>query len=345
MKRWILIVVAIQFLALLSIAVKREWIHSQGETVFLRTAPVDPRDLFRGDYVQLQYDIGFPDASKISDELTRELEVDDKTHRQVFVSLTRNSNGVAEIDGIHSNKPKGAIFIKGQTGYRLWRRWRQNGNIKYGIEKYFVEQGSGTVIEDKRGRAQQWQTALEVEVALGGGGTAVIKGHRWSDLGVKLEVLETATTRAPSGNNAPPQRRNPKITMHMRNQSNHPIGLVDTTSHCSFKLIQNQNPQLRLAAAVSTYSFPQRDCDTESQTVHTLAPGDVYLVTLDFEDSRWFVEHDNKHLSIADIPSGFLGFRLVFQPPKGVVLPQVDEVKIWDSNIRSARFLATGRID
>ena len=62
MKRWILIVVAIQFLALLSVAVKREWIHSYGETVFLRTAPVDPRDLFRGDYVQLQYDIAFPDA-------------------------------------------------------------------------------------------------------------------------------------------------------------------------------------------------------------------------------------------------------------------------------------------
>jgi uncharacterized membrane-anchored protein len=39
-----------------------------GEEILLKTAPVDPRDIFRGDYVNLRYDISTIDIVNISSD-------------------------------------------------------------------------------------------------------------------------------------------------------------------------------------------------------------------------------------------------------------------------------------
>ena len=41
------------------------WVET-GEKIFLRVSPVDPRDLFRGDYVSLSYDISNLDLDQLS---------------------------------------------------------------------------------------------------------------------------------------------------------------------------------------------------------------------------------------------------------------------------------------
>ena len=68
--------------------------------------------------------------------------------------------------------------------------------VKYGIEQFFVEQGSGIDIEKRRGDRQSLQIPMEIAVALSNRGVAVIKGYRWSKLGMQLEV-----TRLPQRDN------------------------------------------------------------------------------------------------------------------------------------------------
>jgi len=60
----IIAAILIQFLVLGWMACEREWIVRNGPTVWLRTAPIDPRDLFRGDYVTLGYEISTIPAEK-----------------------------------------------------------------------------------------------------------------------------------------------------------------------------------------------------------------------------------------------------------------------------------------
>ena len=57
--RKLLIVTAVvaQLLVLGWMAFEREWVVRTGRVVYLRTAPVDPQDPMRGEYVRLNYEI------------------------------------------------------------------------------------------------------------------------------------------------------------------------------------------------------------------------------------------------------------------------------------------------
>ena len=56
-KLAIIMAIVAQAAALAWVVIERETVSRTGTVVYLRTAPVDPRDVFRGDYVQLSYDI------------------------------------------------------------------------------------------------------------------------------------------------------------------------------------------------------------------------------------------------------------------------------------------------
>jgi uncharacterized membrane-anchored protein len=54
-KTFIILAVILQLVVLAYMAGEREYILRRGKVIYLRTAPIDPRDLFRGDYVRLNY--------------------------------------------------------------------------------------------------------------------------------------------------------------------------------------------------------------------------------------------------------------------------------------------------
>ncbi len=132
MKKAVIVIVLLELLVLGFIAGKREWILWQGESVYLRTAPVDPRDIFRGDYVKLEYEIAYPEEGLVSEHLLNQ------TYQEVFLRLKRDKRGIAQVTGIETKKPEG-LFIKGYLD-KKWRfQWRNRGLVKLGIEKYFVQ--------------------------------------------------------------------------------------------------------------------------------------------------------------------------------------------------------------
>jgi uncharacterized membrane-anchored protein len=148
---WLIIIIGF-------IAVK-EFTLQTGEEVLLKTRPIDPRDLFRGDYVILNYEISTIDISGLQKDVT-----DFKQNDKVYVSLNKVENyGV--VSGVFINKPKEGLFIKGTIKNAQESRL----NLEYGIESYFVPEGKGREIERQTGRN------LDVKVSVDKLGNAVIK--------------------------------------------------------------------------------------------------------------------------------------------------------------------------
>ena len=143
------VVVAGQLALLLAVIGVKEQTLRTGTAVVLQAAPVDPRSLFQGDYVDLNYEISFlpPYLS------------DSALGATVYVSLMEKDD-VWEAVAYDTVRPSGdQVFIKGTV--------RRRGVMDFGIGTYFVPEGTGQVIE----RAQD----LKVKVAIDGGGAALIK--------------------------------------------------------------------------------------------------------------------------------------------------------------------------
>ena len=149
---WLIIIIGF-------VAVK-EYTLQTGTEVLLKTIPVDPRDLFRGDYITLNYEISTLDLSSLKTD-----SIGFNNNDWVYVAL--NKKDIYEIpSGVYKNAPKEELFIKGVVKYV-----RDNKlGIEYGIESYFVPEGEGKEIE----RLQRSQT-LDVQVSIDKFGNAVIK--------------------------------------------------------------------------------------------------------------------------------------------------------------------------
>ena len=86
----------------------KEFTLKTGREIILETVPVDPRDLFRGDYVILSYGISTVSLNKKNNH-TRDLKVGDN----IYLTLVEK-DGYAVSSGIYKKIPdKGEMFIKG----------------------------------------------------------------------------------------------------------------------------------------------------------------------------------------------------------------------------------------
>ncbi|AMJ60417.1 GDYXXLXY domain-containing protein [Bosea sp. PAMC 26642] len=155
----------------------RASILRSGTEVRLKTAPIDPRDLFRGDYVVLSYDISVVDAAASASD--RPFQRGEPVH----VRLAPNAEGFAQVVGVSRERPAAsssevvmaghvrvpgtclrdnrdkADCTRGSTGLR----------IAYGIESYFVPEGTGLAIE------MTDRSRIEVVAAVAASGEAAIK--------------------------------------------------------------------------------------------------------------------------------------------------------------------------
>jgi uncharacterized membrane-anchored protein len=166
-RAWLALGVAVQLAILAGMIVRHEMPYLTGQTVLLRVAPVDPRDMFRGDYVTLRYDFSRVPSGGIAGlghfDYSRSAEWQ---NRIVYVSL------VPEADGRHwraerfsLERPTSGRYIRGTIA-----GW---GRIECGIESYYVQEGTGHKYEEavRHGR-------LSAEVAIAPNGRAALRGLR-----------------------------------------------------------------------------------------------------------------------------------------------------------------------
>jgi len=117
--RWkFIFFVLLQAALLISIIAYRQYWVATGERVLLRTAPVDPRDIFRGDYVNLQYDISTLDLDGLGAKGSF------KPNEKVYVLLEKNQEGVFTAVSVNRGLPSGKRFIQGRVEYeRTLSKW------------------------------------------------------------------------------------------------------------------------------------------------------------------------------------------------------------------------------
>ena len=142
-------VVAAQVIGLVVFASVRQVALTQGREVTLQTVPVDPRSLLQGDYAILDYEIA---------ELHEWLR-DRPVGSEVFVVL-RGCGDVwcgSEQSPRQPEPPK--VYIRGRIDDR--------GRIDFRIGTFFVQEGTGHIIENARD--------VKVVVSLSAEGRAVIK--------------------------------------------------------------------------------------------------------------------------------------------------------------------------
>jgi uncharacterized membrane-anchored protein len=154
-------VVALQVLALLGLAGWREFSLRTGREVVLQTVPVDPRDLFRGDYVVLRYTISALKTSRAF-----------RSGDTVYVRLARQGDVWEAVDvAAAPPEDRNQVFLRGRVARELYR-FDRNGpgyEVEYGIESYFVPEGTGRRLERAR-------SALRVRVVIDRDGNAQIEG-------------------------------------------------------------------------------------------------------------------------------------------------------------------------
>lgn len=138
----------------------RIWLLKTGREVIVPVEPVDPRSLFRGDYVRL----GFGFARSIPEP--RDYGLASET---IYVTLEKAADGSVvfkAIDKTHPGKVADNQFVL--RGVRSYTRWPR---VRFGFESYFVPEGKGLELE-KLATTRQ----LSVVLAVDSRGRAAIKG-------------------------------------------------------------------------------------------------------------------------------------------------------------------------
>jgi uncharacterized membrane-anchored protein len=167
------VAVLLQCVLLVLMVADRMQILRDGTEVTLQTQPVDPRDLLRGDYVVLRYDISQVPAGALAGQPAAE------RNPAVFVKLAPNANGLYEAVSVHAEPVtvtapevliRGHVAKYGGTCGSGRRTFCDKLPIKYGLESYFVPEGEGKKLEQARN-----QQKLRVVAAVLPSGRAAIK--------------------------------------------------------------------------------------------------------------------------------------------------------------------------
>jgi len=151
-----ILIILFQVLILAGWTVYNEVSIATGTDVVLQTAPIDPFDPFRGEYVRLSYDI-----SRLQGVLgTAGYQYGDK----VYVRLEQDGE-VWKATGVSKSKPSNwDVFIAGEVE----SRFTTQTVVTYGIESYFVPQGKGMEIQNARD--------IKVRVSINHSGQGFITG-------------------------------------------------------------------------------------------------------------------------------------------------------------------------
>ena len=104
-----------------------------GKEILVRTELYDPRDMFRGNYVDLSYE--FSNVNGGRDE--KRGAGDDK----IYAVLKPNKDGVYALEYVSADRPEEGVFLSGRTN--LW------GRANFGIEAYFLPKDKAIRLENQ----------------------------------------------------------------------------------------------------------------------------------------------------------------------------------------------------
>jgi uncharacterized membrane-anchored protein len=137
---WFGLVIGLQVALLLGWAIANEINLASAPTVVLDTAPVDPRDLLRGDFMILNYKI-----SRVPEPLGRPADESVKQAGSDLWVVLQQRGRFHEVAATSWTPPadlaREQVVVRGRTRGSEGSGWLR---VDYDIEKYFVPEGKGT---------------------------------------------------------------------------------------------------------------------------------------------------------------------------------------------------------
>lgn len=145
-----------------------------GREITLPVVPLDPRDIFRGDYVNLGNNFSMLNHSAAKDG---PLPAGLQRGGVIYVTISPTPEGPWKVVRYGATYPKdaagGDAVLKGRISslYGSEEGGEYSLGVRYGIESFFVPEGTGKDLEQ-----QVRDRKIEAVLAIGPDGTAAIKG-------------------------------------------------------------------------------------------------------------------------------------------------------------------------
>ncbi|GHH99616.1 GDYXXLXY domain-containing protein [Neobacillus kokaensis] len=148
---------AVPVLILLAMCYKPLLTLYTGQEITLQTKPVDPSDLFRGDYVILRYEAEEVPKALVDHDVLKQMDGGRDWglgELEVYVILEKK-DGIDHPVKVTLQKPENGVFLKGKIDYI-----GTNGEgsevafIQYSLDKYYVEDNTGTKWEEASAKGQ-----------------------------------------------------------------------------------------------------------------------------------------------------------------------------------------------
>ncbi len=143
-----ILVAGLQTLILGYIIQSRASILANGTEVLLKTAPVDPRDFLRGDYVVLNYDISSVPVSTVTGGIPAKAG-----EQTLWVRLKRQQDGfwgILESSFKELPAQPDTVVLRSVPFYSYGPDNGDMIRVEYGIERYYVPEGEGKPLEEAR---------------------------------------------------------------------------------------------------------------------------------------------------------------------------------------------------
>ena len=342
--KWIIGVAALQVLVLAYMAGEREWVRRTGRTIWLRSAPVDPRDVMRGDYVRVTYDMSNVPRALCRGRLASTNESFEalQPDTRVYATLRTDEDGIAELVSLSLERPSAGLFMRGRTQ----RSWGERLQVRYGVEALFLQQGQGRQLEQQPDR-EAARVPLEMKVAVSPGGLAVLGDHRRCALGVGLQL----EMRDEPGDGGQRRQRAAAATVRLFNASSNDVAIVDLPGGHSLALVPATEwgeTHWRWAHEAEPQPAP------EAAQVVVLKPGESHSIKGNFQDSRWSVVEEGKGQSgehnpvkLADLKQDWSArFRFEYRPPDRAACARLPKAElIWHGRLASRAFNPWGSVD
>ncbi len=149
----VVLAIVFQFVVLSGMYVNAALPMWTGSEIRVKTVPVDPRSMFRGNYARLRYKFSRIERKQFPEnEELRNGEV-------VYAVLKLAPDGLYELAQVVLDRPENGTFIRGRIKSRHgWRRGLRSAQVNYGIEAFFAPK----------------KKALRLEKELRDGGVAVL---------------------------------------------------------------------------------------------------------------------------------------------------------------------------
>ncbi len=118
--------------------VQQERVLTEGEVLLFRTAPIDPRDPFRGEYVALNFEAESGQWATPTDQ------ANDNTRRSAFAVLATDTGGFARIARLTNERPIDSAYVRvefmvfGTEGVQ---------RVSLPFDRFYLEEGDGATTE------------------------------------------------------------------------------------------------------------------------------------------------------------------------------------------------------